>query len=395
MENDKISVIVPIYNIDRYVGICIESIIRQTYKNLEIILVDDGSQDRSPEICDLYAEKDSRIRVIHKVNGGLVSARKAGLAIATGEYASYVDGDDWIDSHFYDSLYAAIGNADLAIAGYSRDLFSASSHIFSNIPEGIYEGERLESLRKNMLSYGNFFRLGINTYVWNKLFKRELLLKYQNSVDNGISIGEDAAVVYPYVMECKKICIIDNCDYHYRQREDSMLKKSASFSKEAIGLRKLYTYLVEFANKYPSEYRLKEQVDDYILGICVMRSGGILDEEYLPYNKSFRGKRVIIWSAGTFGQQLINRIKESDYCTVAGWVDTDYWEYRRCCLNVDAVDVIDNIDFDYLVLATVDSNMAEEMKEKFAWRGVDANKILMVCCPKEKREQWIKKYLSL
>ncbi len=94
MENPLISVIVPIYGIEKYLGICVESIIKQTYKNLEIILVDDGSNDRCPELCDLYAKKDSRIKVIHKNNGGLVSARKTGIKIASGDYATYVDGDE-------------------------------------------------------------------------------------------------------------------------------------------------------------------------------------------------------------------------------------------------------------------------------------------------------------
>ena len=105
MVEPLISVLVPIYKIDRYLGICIESLLNQTYKNLEIILVDDGSPDRCPEICDLYASKDERIKVIHKSNGGLVSARKAGLMAAKGEYIGYVDGDDWVGPGFYHSLY--------------------------------------------------------------------------------------------------------------------------------------------------------------------------------------------------------------------------------------------------------------------------------------------------
>lgn len=100
MTNPLISVVVPIYKIDRYLGVCIESVLNQTYTNLEIILVDDGSPDRCPEICDLYAKKDTRIKVIHKRNGGLVSARKAGILSATGKYIGYVDGDDWIGPGF-------------------------------------------------------------------------------------------------------------------------------------------------------------------------------------------------------------------------------------------------------------------------------------------------------
>lgn len=395
-----VSVVVPIYNIDRYVGTCIESLIKQTYTNLEIILVDDGSTDRSPEICDLYAQKDKRIKVIHKQNGGLVSARKAGICAATGEYVGYVDGDDWVGQGFYADLCDMMckAQADLVVSGQSRDIFNTSSHILSNIPAGRYEGERLRELQRNMLSYGEFFKLGITTYVWNKLFKRELILKYQNAVDNGITIGEDAAVVYPYIMACKKVCVIDNCEYHYRQREDSMLKKSASYKKEAVGLKLLYAHLCSFAAEHKAEYRLKEQIDDFVLGICIMRSGGILkelQEEYSPYNKEFYGKDIVVWSAGTFGQQLINRITENDYCKVIGWIDEDFWDYRRCCLNVDDIDEIDNMCFDYVLIATVNNELAQSVKSRFMWRGIDQDKILTVNCPKEKRAYLLERYLNV
>lgn len=223
-----ISVVVPIYGIERYLGLCIESIIKQTYTNLEVILVDDGSKDRCPEICDLYAQKDNRIVVVHKDNGGLVSARKAGLSVAHGVYVGYVDGDDWIEPTFYESLYKAISksNSDLVVAGQSKDLFDSKSTITSFIPSGLYETNNLERLKRNMISYGHFFRIGITTYVWNKLFKRDLLIDCQTSVPNNITIGEDAAVVYPYIMKCKSIRIIDSFDYHYRQREDSIDRKS-------------------------------------------------------------------------------------------------------------------------------------------------------------------------
>ena len=138
----------------------------QTYRNLEIILVDDGSTDRAPEICDLYAKKDKRIKVIHKTNGGLVSARKAGLEIATGDYAGYVDGDDWISPGFYEALVNTIieYDSDVVVAGMSRDLFSVSTKINSKIPAGNYVGERLTRLKQNMLTYEKFSRIGITTY---------------------------------------------------------------------------------------------------------------------------------------------------------------------------------------------------------------------------------------
>ena len=257
-----ISVIVPIYSIDKYIGICIESIIKQTYRNLEIILVDDGSPDKCPEICDLYASKDSRIKVIHKPNGGLVSARKAGLLASHGEYIGYVDGDDWIDSEFYQSLYSAITkyDADIAIAGFSRDLFSKSQPMLNSISPGFYSGEKLQDMYEKMICNDDFFKHGITTYVWNKLFKRDVLMQKQLEVDNRITIGEDAAVVYPVLLDCKKVCITDNCDYHYRQREDSMLKTSGNFNNESIKLKLLYDHLTRYAHLYPSVENLKAQI---------------------------------------------------------------------------------------------------------------------------------------
>ena len=400
MSQPLVSVVVPIYQIDKYIGICIESLMNQTYRNLEIILVDDGSTDRAPEICDLYAKKDKRIKVIHKTNGGLVSARKAGLEIATGDYAGYVDGDDWISPGFYEALVNTIieYDSDVVVAGMSRDLFSVSTKINSKIPAGNYVGERLTRLKQNMLTYEKFSRIGITTYVWNKLFKREMLKKYQMKVNNSITIGEDAGVTYPYLMACNKISVIDNYDYHYRQREDSMLKTTTAYSKEVIGLRLLYLHLMSAAKNYADSLNYKNQIRDFLVGLCIIRSGGILKEikdDFSPYGREFYGSDIVIYSAGTFGQQLMARIKENEYCNVIGWVDTDYKEYRKCCLDVDPIENIDFMSFDYLLIATVDGVIADNIRTNLIWRGLSMNKILNVNCPEEKRTHLLDKYLSI
>jgi len=374
-EEELISVVVPVYGIDRYLGLCIESLINQTYGNLEIILVDDGSKDRCPEICDLYAGKDKRIKVIHKANGGLVSARKAGLLASRGRYIGYVDGDDWVGPGFFSSLYYSMtaSNADIVCAGFSRDLFSESAHFQNNIVSGEYEGERLEQLRKNMLSYGAFFKTGISTYVWNKLFKREILMDVQMNVDENISIGEDAAVVYPALMRCSRVCIVDNCAYHYRQREDSMLKRVSPFSNEAKKLKSLYDYLSGFAKTCDAKYGIQRQVDEFVSGICIMRSGDLSF-----FHKQLDGKSIVVYSAGTFGQQLVNRVKEKKSNTIAGWIDDDYWEYRRCCMDVDPVSDIVKLDYDYVLIATIDTILADAVKIKLLEYGVQPEKILKV-----------------
>ena len=397
MDKPLISVIVPVYMIDRYIGICIESIIHQTYQNLEIILVDDGSKDRCPEICDLYASKDDRIKVIHKTNGGLVSARKTGLQQSNGTYISYVDGDDWIGPGFIEGLYTAAetSGADMVCAGQTRELFSRSAHFFNPVPAGIYEGEKLAELWKCMISYGPFYRPGISTYVWNKLFKRDILLATQPSVDNRISIGEDGAVTYPALLRCRKIAVIDNVAYHYRQREDSMLKQSASFAEEAQKLKYLYDYMMRWAQRTAPELGLAAQVIDYVLSISIMRSGGRLpQDDYSTFDKAYYGKNVVVYSAGTFGQQLVGRFRETEHCRVVAWLDDDYWEYRRCCMNVDPVEHIAKLCYDYVLVATVDSFVGESIRHRLLDLGVSAERILQVTVP-EDREKLVSRFLDV
>lgn len=401
MTSPLISVIVPIYRIDKYVGICIESILNQTYTNLEVILVDDGSPDRCSEICDLYATKDARIKVIHKQNGGLVSARKAGLQASTGEYIGYVDGDDWIGPGFYQSLLHSINesDSDIAIAGFSRDLFSSTKNMLNAIPSGVYEGESLQNICKQMLSYGGFYCHGITTYLWNKLFKRSAIMQPQMAVDVQVTIGEDAAVTYKAILGCKRIVITDNCAYHYRQREDSMLKTSSNYAEEYRRLKALNDCMDDSFQSEPQIYNLEKQLKEFITGTYIIRSGGKVDNatddlKYFPFTKDIAGKRVVVHGAGTFGQQLVKRIKAENLCNLVGWVDKDYWEYRRCCMNVDPIQRVCNNDFDYIIIAILAPSTIQTIKQRLLDYGISASKIVSVDVTDEQIEKAYHKYLS-
>ncbi len=400
MKEPLISVLVPIYRIDRYLGICVESLINQTYKNLEIILVDDGSPDRCPEICDLYASKDERIKVIHKENGGLVSARKAALLAAKGSYIGYVDGDDWVGPGFYHSLYSSIkeSDADIAIAGFSRDLFSSTKNILNAIPSGVYEGEALDSIKKQMIANGAFYRHGITTYLWNKLFKREVIEKYQMEMDNRITIGEDAATVYPAIMVSKKIVITDNCAYHYRQREDSMLKTATNHNNEYLKVMYLHDYMKQSLKGWSEKYDLLRQTDDLILSTFIIRSGGTLKDDgglaNFPFDVDFSDKKLAVYGAGTFGQQLVRRLKNENRCTITTWVDDDYWEYRRCCMDVDPIEQICKVEYDAIVIALIDPVQIEKIKHLLYDYGVEEIMIITVSSSQEQRDKALKLYLK-
>ncbi len=397
MDNPLISVIVPIYMIDRYAGLCVESILNQTYRNLEILLVDDGGRDRCPEICDLYAAKDKRINVIHKANAGLVSARKAGLRESNGEYIAYVDGDDWIGPGFIEGLYTAAKTsaADMVCAGFTRDLFSKSAAFTNVFPSGIYEGRRLTELWKAVISASPRYRPGISTYVWNKLFRREILLDTQSMVDNRISIGEDGAVTYPALLKSKTVAVIDNVAYHYRQREDSMLKQSTDYLAEAQKLLYLYEYMRKWAKTTEPEWNILSQVQDYVLSMAMIRSGGRLPQEGCSmFHADYYGKNVVIYSAGTFGQQLVNRLKETEYCRIVAWLDDDYWEYRRCCLDVEPVESVASLSYDYILIATVDGSVAKSVTGRLQDLGASKEKILTITVP-ENKEDLLRRFLDI
>lgn len=273
MQEIVISVIVPIYKVAEYLNECIESILHQTYKNLEIILVDDGSPDESGEICDSYAKIDSRIKVIHKKNGGLVSARKAGCEIATGMYVTFVDGDDKIALNMYEEMLSwADKDTDIIISDFytwkEDETFASSQYMNA----GVYEGIKLaEELQSRALCHGEYFSFGILPAVWNKLYRRELYVPIQMQVSDEICLGEDAACTYPCIMRAKKVIYNKVSLYYYRIRETSMtrtLKKGKS--KELL---KLIDWLYRDAQNF-SDSNMEEQVllyscsllDDYVTG---------------------------------------------------------------------------------------------------------------------------------
>lgn len=189
-----LSIVVPIYKVEKYLQRCIESIQKQTLKDIEIILVDDGSPDHAPEMCDRYAEKDQRIRVVHKENGGLSSARNAGLAIAKGKYIGFVDADDSIEPTMYEELLNVIirENVDFVMSDYTRIFSAGTSYLKSaNIRGGYYEKNNLQTEIYPSLIMGADIEYGPLLSVWHCLYNAEFLHKNNIWFDEKIRWSED------------------------------------------------------------------------------------------------------------------------------------------------------------------------------------------------------------
>jgi glycosyltransferase involved in cell wall biosynthesis len=208
-----ISIIIPVYKTETYLRRCLDSVVGQTYKNLEIILVDDGSPDGCGEICDAYAAADSRVKVIHQQNRGLSVARNEGLKIASGDYYGFVDSDDWIDSDMFETLYqgAIQHGADIAICGY----YFVMGDKYKEIKEEhttLYDRE--DAIHHLLVDEK------ITNHVWNKLYKKELF--------EGVHFPpgrtfEDIGTTYKLFEKAGKIVFLNSCQYYYLQREDGII----------------------------------------------------------------------------------------------------------------------------------------------------------------------------
>lgn len=216
----QVSVIVPVYNAEKYLAECVDSILAQTLRDIEVILVDDGSTDSSPAMCDAYAEKDCRVKVIHKSNGRAASARNAGLKIAQGEYIAFVDSDDWIAPEMYEKMLAA--GADVCLCDYVR--FQGEKEFpftQSNIREGFYDKEQIrKEVYPHLVMDGIEYPITISN--WALLIRRKIIAENQLSYREDIHVSEDA-LFGSEVLYCADTFsyLKGECLYHYRITQGS------------------------------------------------------------------------------------------------------------------------------------------------------------------------------
>ncbi len=232
-EKNRISVIVPIYKVEKYIKKCVGSILNQSYKNLEIILVDDGSPDNCPKICDELAEKDKRIVVVHKKNGGLSSARNAGIEVATGEYIAFIDSDDYIHNNMFEVMLKLIkdNNADICICNY--EYVDENGNLFPTSFSSPLKDEVIDQKQifKKLTEPNEWYYIT----AWNKLYKKDIL---DNNVFPVGKIHEDAFSIHHILDKCNRIVCTSKKYYYYVQRDGSIMSqrsiKSILDSTEAM-----------------------------------------------------------------------------------------------------------------------------------------------------------------
>lgn len=222
MFGPLVSVIIPIYNVEKYLRTCIDSVITQTYNNLEIILVNDGSPDKSPEICDEYAKKDNRVKVIHQNNGGLAHARNVGIANSNGEYLTFIDSDDYVSNDYVESLYKGLieSAADISIASFIA--FKESESFCVTLERTSFVEVTKKDYFKEYASIKAEKSMPFIT-AWNKLYKKELFdgIKYPKG-----KLYEDAFTTYKLIEKSRKVVYSTTKLYYYRLNPQSILGQS-------------------------------------------------------------------------------------------------------------------------------------------------------------------------
>lgn len=279
----ELSVIVPVYNVEKYLDQCIRSIVNQDYRDFTLILVDDGSTDLSRKKCDQWAQKDRRIVVYHKPNGGLMSAWKYGLMKSQTEYVGFVDADDWIDCNMYSTLLeeAKKTHSDITMCGWIGDCEDGSREQRETVKLAGYSfnaNEIHSQVYPILISGGDYRWMGISPNRWTKLYKRKLLLKNIAFCDEKVSIGEDLLTNFCTLPNARRITVMkDFFPYHYRIHSESMIHKYSDLNYQKINL--LYGSLMKVNDTL--EYDFTVQINTYYLKLILSQ----LDNEMLFANR--------------------------------------------------------------------------------------------------------------
>ncbi len=383
--NPLISIIIPIYQIEKLLSKCIESVLNQSFKDFELILVNDGSTDKCLDICKKYKKIDSRIVIINKLNGGLLSARKAGIKVAKCEITAFVDGDDWVDIDFLSSMFRIyeLHKVDMVISGFTRAFEGRNQKIPPLFQNGLYSGTDLNKILNSMIKTDVFFQHGITTYVWNKLFRTKILRDILNKIPNQITMGEDAAITYSYLSKCKKIAITNLCNYYYRQRSNSIVKIIQDSNLERKQLENLINHLYNSLKDSVNKSKLKVDLLYYLYSQVLIRFGGGLTNKNIniPFQGLKKNDKVLLFSSGTFGQRIVAHNKKSNFFNLISWIDYDHIESKQIGFKVDSPFTTNNIkssNYDSLIIASTNNRKNRYILNSLILYGFEIKKYVPI-----------------
>ena len=373
---EKISVIIPIYNTEKYLEKCIDSVLNQTYTNLEIILVDDGSTDGSRRIIESYVEKDTRVQAIFKSNGGQNSARKAGIMRATGKYTMFVDSDDYVDYDICQKLADACKAHNATIAGCTANIIKMDGTISRYLmpsKTGKMEGKEAAL---TLVDIKNFYQPNFPTSFNGYIFETGIIRNILVDFDERIAIGEDTICLLLALWDSKAIYMLSEALYNYVVRSDSVLR---NHEKRYYNTQKaLYHYgLCEFQKRsVPKEMYIS--LEHLIIESCLIKGYAEAFEHLsflFPFVDVKKHSRVVVYGAGGFGIELVRYMKESAAYELVSWVDREYQTINTSYYQVQAPSTVMECQYDYVVVAVTKGNVAKQIAQTLLEMNVEQEKI--------------------
>lgn len=378
MNNKIVSIVVPMFNSQKYIKECVESIINQTYKDIQLIIVDDGSTDDSLKLCKELQKRDCRITVIEECNLGTAEARKNGINYAVGDYITFVDSDDYIVDDYIEMLISYSEGSQLVTSG----LFYTEKIMLDGIKEGKYIVDSNSPVIKNMLYLDDNITRGILSNMCGKLFDTHIVKKVIENIDTDIFYGEDGEFVYKYILNCKNVCVTNYCGYYYRVNNQSVIHRT--HENFLININKLYSSLKEAFGMSIYKNELMPQLEKWIArhirladDVMGFQNKNLFIKYIIPYKKMIAGKRVVIYGAGKVGSDYIRQIKKENLCEELIWVDKNYKNKREYInVKVESPDILNTIEFDYILIAVNSEKMAEEIKYELINKNIRIDKII-------------------
>lgn len=383
MCSPLVSVIVPVYNVEPYLPRCIESICVQTYQNLQIILVNDGSTDGSGKLCEDYAARDKRILVIHKENGGLVTARKTGLSAATGKYIGFVDGDDYIEPEMYEELLRYIEQTavDFVHSGFTQES-QKEEKAFLGFEEGEYDltQNRVAFIKRMLPGKTMDVRKCMTYSIWSKLFRQDVIRKCYAEVPDSQQYGEDVIALYVCLLQCNRVALRKRTYYHYVVRENSLsnVHGEVYFTKE-LSLYKVLCDILKKQGFYPElaamqDARMQYSAISYVE--TLYKPFFELCRYQYPDISELEGMKVIVWGAGKVGRDYYQQISKYQSCKIVAWCDSNPEKCHSEYCDIVGMEQMRRGEFDRIVIAVREEALAREIRFMLMENGQSSDRIL-------------------
>lgn len=369
-----LSIIVPTYNREKFIEKCLRSLSAQTYRDLEILVVDDGSTDETVTICKRLAEEDSRIRLIETEHAGVTPARKRGVEEARGEIIGFVDSDDWVEPDYFALMMAEMEDGvDLVVSGYTIQEEERANCYKNPIGAGVYSGEeRITYLLKNMFSLNDAIEEGMPQYLWNKFFQRKMFCEVISTLNSRISYAEDVVILLGYLSRCEKIKITESLGYHHCLHEGNIYRLT---DKDFfLNLDAFYKNVLVTGRETPYEEIIQNAVQREIakfLELAVREKLGFSKEisaTYIPRRLGLeRGKIIVIYGAGEVGKDYVKLLKRRPICRSYLWVDSNYRNFSEE-LEIQSPEILKETQFDELWVAVLRDHQVTEIVSDLRWR---------------------------